>query len=102
MKPYFLQEPDDITAMDGEDILLECEVGGDPNPTVLWHREDGSLPHGRTRCVLTRFRPVKKKLKCPILYFALVKAEDIKQTSMLSCVVSDKKELYLPSIKTIL
>ena len=60
MKPYFLQEPDDITAMDGEDILLECEVGGDPNPTVLWHREDGSLPHGRTRCVLTRFRPVKK------------------------------------------
>ena len=34
--------------MNGEDILLECEVGGDPNPTVLWHREDGSLPHGRT------------------------------------------------------
>ena len=62
MKPYFLQEPDDITAMDGEDILLECEVGGDPNPTVLWHREDGSLPHGRTRCVLTRFRLMKKVL----------------------------------------
>ena len=48
VKPYFLQEPDDVTAMNGEDILLECEVGGDPNPTVLWHREDGSLPHGRT------------------------------------------------------
>ena len=33
------------------------------------------------------------------LYFALVKAEDIKQTSILSWVVSDKKELYFPSIK---
>ena len=48
VKPYFLQEPDDITASNGEDILLECEVGGDPRPTVLWHREDGTLPHGRT------------------------------------------------------
>ena len=38
-----------MTALNGQDIDLECEVGGDPNPTVLWHREDGTLPHGRTR-----------------------------------------------------
>ena len=49
VKPYFLQEPDDVTALNGEDIILDCEVGGDPNPTVLWHREDGTLPQGRTR-----------------------------------------------------
>ena len=49
VKPYFLQEPDDVTALNGEDIILECEVGGDPNPTILWHREDGTLPQGRTR-----------------------------------------------------
>ena len=44
-----MQEPDDVTALNGEDIILDCEVGGDPNPTVLWHREDGTLPQGRTR-----------------------------------------------------
>ena len=49
VKPYFLEEPEDVTALNGQDIDLECEVGGDPNPTVLWHREDGTLPHGRTR-----------------------------------------------------
>ena len=32
----------------------------------------------------------------------LDKAADIKHMSIPSCVVSDKKELYLPSIKTIL
>ena len=44
-----MEEPEDVTALNGQDIDLECEVGGDPNPTVLWHREDGTLPHGRTR-----------------------------------------------------
>ena len=48
VKPYFLQEPDDVTAMDSDDVTMECEVGGDPRPTVLWHREDGTLPHGKT------------------------------------------------------
>lgn len=48
VKPYFLQEPEDVTAMKGEDIVLDCDVSGDPSPTILWHREDGTLPHGRT------------------------------------------------------
>lgn len=48
VKPYFHQEPEDVTAMNGQDIVLDCDVGGDPSPTVLWHREDGTLPHGRT------------------------------------------------------
>ncbi len=49
VKPYFLQEPEDVTASDGEDVGLDCEVGGDPEPTILWHREDGKLPEGRTK-----------------------------------------------------
>lgn len=48
VKPYFLQEPEDVSAQNGDNISLDCEVGGDPNPTVLWHREDGTLPQGRT------------------------------------------------------
>ncbi len=43
-----MQEPEDITASNSEDVILDCEVGGDPTPTVLWHREDGTLPHGKT------------------------------------------------------
>ena len=46
-----MQEPEDVTALKGEDITLECEVGGDPNPTILWHREDGNLPHGKTQII---------------------------------------------------
>jgi hypothetical protein len=48
VKPYFLEEPEDVTSLKGDDISLDCQVGGDPQPTVLWHREDGKLPLGRT------------------------------------------------------
>ena len=47
VKPYFLQEPEDVTASAGEDIGFDCEVGGDPEPTILWHREDGKFAPGR-------------------------------------------------------
>ena len=32
-----------MTAREGDDISLECEVGGDPRPTFTWTREDGRL-----------------------------------------------------------
>ena len=49
VKPYFLSDPDDVTALSGEDVKLRCDVSGDPTPSVVWHREDGQFPStGRT------------------------------------------------------
>ena len=44
VKPYFLSDPEDVTALTGEDVRLKCDVHGDPEPSVVWHREDGKLP----------------------------------------------------------
>ncbi len=48
VRPYFTHEPEDVTARSGDSVKLTCEVGGDPAPLVVWHREDGKLPQGRT------------------------------------------------------
>jgi len=48
VKPYFIREPDDVTVTAGNNVILVCEVGGDPTPTLMWHREDGKMPVGRT------------------------------------------------------
>jgi len=41
IKPYFTSDPIDVTAREGDDISLECEVGGEPKPKITWTREDG-------------------------------------------------------------
>lgn len=33
----------------GQRVLFECSVGGEPNPNVLWRREDGKMPVGRAQ-----------------------------------------------------
>jgi len=41
IKPYFISDPIDVTAREGDNISLECEVGGEPKPKFTWTREDG-------------------------------------------------------------
>ena len=43
VKPYFINDPEDVTALSGEDVKLQCNVNGDPEPSVVWHREDGQI-----------------------------------------------------------
>lgn len=35
-----------VTVKEGEDVTLQCEVTGNPMPTVIWSKKDGGLPHG--------------------------------------------------------
>ena len=41
MPPKFLQEPQDVVAVEGQDILVPCVVEGFPDPVVKWRREPG-------------------------------------------------------------
>ena len=41
MPPKFLQEPQDVVAVEGQDILVPCVVEGFPDPAVKWRREPG-------------------------------------------------------------
>lgn len=44
-KPYLLSEPKDLVTVAGQNIEFECQVGGEPEPRILWRRDDGkNLP----------------------------------------------------------
>ena len=43
VKPHFLSDPIDVTAREGDDISLECDVGGEPRPKITWTSEDGKV-----------------------------------------------------------
>ncbi|KAG8254706.1 Roundabout 1 [Homalodisca vitripennis] len=46
-KPYTLSEPRDVSTLSGQSVQFECRVGGDPQPRILWRRDDGKMPVGR-------------------------------------------------------
>ncbi|XP_058465055.1 roundabout homolog 2-like isoform X1 [Malaya genurostris] len=47
VKPYFINEPTDITVLVGQRVQFQCTVGGDPHPQILWKKENGHIPVGR-------------------------------------------------------
>ncbi|XP_055600686.1 protein sax-3-like isoform X2 [Uranotaenia lowii] len=47
VKPYFVNEPTDITILVGQRVQFQCAVGGDPHPQILWKKENGHIPVGR-------------------------------------------------------
>ena len=47
VKPYFNKEPSDITVLTGETVQFHCSVSGDPQPKILWRKDDGNMPVGR-------------------------------------------------------
>eukprot|EP00094_Tigriopus_californicus_P012647 TCALIF_12225-PA protein Name:"Similar to sax-3 Protein sax-3 (Caenorhabditis elegans)" AED:0.39 eAED:0.39 QI:0/0.33/0.14/0.85/0.66/0.85/7/2139/326 len=47
VKPIFIQRPEDVTTTSGSKIELTCLVAGDPEPNLIWKREnDLPLPEG--------------------------------------------------------
>ena len=42
--PKWIREPQDVHAILGRDVVLNCEVEGYPRPTTLWTRANGKLP----------------------------------------------------------
>lgn len=51
VRPYVIRGPQDTVVMSGSSVILDCEVGGDPSPDVLWRRTAGSgnMPLSRIR-----------------------------------------------------
>ncbi|GFG28560.1 hypothetical protein Cfor_11692, partial [Coptotermes formosanus] len=49
VKPFFSQEPSDVTVLEGQSVQFQCRVGGDPDPNILWRRDDGKMPIGRAQ-----------------------------------------------------
>ncbi|XP_075224149.1 roundabout homolog 2-like isoform X2 [Lycorma delicatula] len=47
VKPYFINEPSDVTVVTGQNVEFHCKVEGDPPPKILWRRDDGKMPIGR-------------------------------------------------------
>ncbi len=47
-KPRFTKEPQDVLVEENENVRFECAARGDPPPTIIWRREDGAIPQGRS------------------------------------------------------
>lgn len=47
VKPFFNKEPSDLTVLAGQTVQFHCSVGGDPQPQILWRKDDGNMPVGR-------------------------------------------------------
>uniref|UniRef100_T1GJH5 Ig-like domain-containing protein n=1 Tax=Megaselia scalaris TaxID=36166 RepID=T1GJH5_MEGSC len=47
VKPFFKIEPKDENKLAGQSVRFQCLVGGDPQPKVLWKKDDGNIPLGR-------------------------------------------------------
>lgn len=47
VKPFFNKEPSDVTVLAGQTVKFYCSVGGDPQPQILWRKDDGNMPVGR-------------------------------------------------------
>lgn len=47
MKPFISKEPQDKTILTGKTVHFDCMVGGDPQPHILWRKDDGDIPVGR-------------------------------------------------------
>ena len=46
-RPTFLSAPEDVIGAPGDTINIQCQVEGDPPPTVRWTKQDGVLPQER-------------------------------------------------------
>ena len=44
--PYFLVQPEDAIVVAGSDIVLECQVAGEPVPEVRWYRQGQKVNRG--------------------------------------------------------
>ncbi|XP_039313899.1 protein sax-3 isoform X2 [Solenopsis invicta] len=47
VKPFFLAMPSNQTILTDQTAEFACRVGGDPEPEILWRRNDGKMPIGR-------------------------------------------------------
>lgn len=47
VKPSFNKEPSDANVLVGQTVQFYCLVEGDPQPQVLWRKDDGKMPVGR-------------------------------------------------------
>ncbi|KAL6257571.1 hypothetical protein P5V15_011146 [Pogonomyrmex californicus] len=47
VKPFFLTMPSNQTILTDQTAEFACRVGGDPEPEILWRRNDGKMPIGR-------------------------------------------------------
>lgn len=46
-RPMFVRRPINQVVLTDDTVDFQCEVQGDPAPTIRWRREEGELPRGR-------------------------------------------------------
>lgn len=59
-KPTFVKSPQDILVEESENIEFHCKASGDPEPTIIWKREEGQIPMGRSHILEDRSLKIER------------------------------------------
>jgi len=47
-RPRIIEGPKDVTVQEASDVLFRCQSNADPDVTVIWKKQDGQIPPGRS------------------------------------------------------
>jgi len=47
-RPRIIEGPKDVTVQEGSDVLFRCQSNADPDGTVIWKKQSGQIPPGRS------------------------------------------------------
>ncbi|XP_064595276.1 roundabout homolog 1-like isoform X2 [Liolophura sinensis] len=48
-RPKIVKTPEDVQVDETKDAVFNCKATGDPQPTIIWRKEEGQIPSGRAR-----------------------------------------------------
>uniref|UniRef100_T1K7L5 Ig-like domain-containing protein n=1 Tax=Tetranychus urticae TaxID=32264 RepID=T1K7L5_TETUR len=94
VKPYFIRNPENVSALSGETIEFSCKVGGEPAPYITWTKKDGKIAIGRIQIKedkTLRIREVKPSDSGVYICEAVNQGGHISSSASLSvdCIPSD-------------
>jgi len=49
-RPRVIEGPKDVTVQEATDVLFRCQSNPDPDVTVIWKKQNGQIPPGRSVC----------------------------------------------------
>jgi len=50
-RPRIIEGPKDVTVQESSDVLFRCQSNADPDVTVIWKKQRGQIPPGRSASI---------------------------------------------------
>jgi len=77
--PEIVENPKDVTIVEGEDVVFSCTVDGNPSPRVTWTKNEEKLEHNNkstTNSVVTEQQAQFDNQRCSSIGFGTIQMCD--------------------------